>query len=230
MNDEIIGWDDSDIEDLEGDEVWGNMAQSVTDGQQDAPKLIAKRRQTACYEISEKTLYRRAYGTTQLCEAIGMEVPKQGHSYHIITGGNVDSIAFLKYTLLHQDIDYVMASTWNMAGEDILQIEEWLDKGRIKCIDIYVGDIQVNNYRVEWRMLNDMYQKMQEKYGHSVGRLVCFKNHSKVYAGWGKKFPFVWEGSANINSNPRTEQVVFTIDRGLADYYKSYYDRIQSYI
>lgn len=40
---------------------------------------------------------------------------------------------------------------------------------------------------------------------------------------------FVIESSANINTNPRTEQGVITIDRGLVDFYKNYFDKIKSY-
>lgn len=203
---------------------WGNVADNVTSGSEDAPNKNADRRQVECYEISERTEYRRAYGTVQLCNVLGMEQPKEGTSYHIITAGKVDSISFIKYILLHQDIEYMMGSTWNITGEDILQLREWISKGRIKLLDLYCGEIQVNTYKVEWRMLNDLYRD------YPVGRLVCFKNHSKVYAGWGNKFPFVFEGSANMNTNPRTEQVVFTVHRGLAEYYKKHFDRIKSFI
>lgn len=37
------------------------------------------------------------------------------------------------------------------------------------------------------------------------------------------------KSSANINTNPRTEQGVITIDRGLVDFYKNYFDKIKSY-
>ncbi|MFP3153113.1 hypothetical protein LQZ18_01520 [Lachnospiraceae bacterium ZAX-1] len=37
------------------------------------------------------------------------------------------------------------------------------------------------------------------------------------------------ESSANINTNPRTEQTVITLDTGLAKFYKDFYDGIISF-
>lgn len=43
---------------------------------------------------------------------------------------------------------------------------------------------------------------------------------------WGGDY-FTIECSANLNTNPRNEQAVITIDQGLHDFYKEYYDKIQ---
>lgn len=51
------------------------------------------------------------------------------------------------------------------------------------------------------------------------GRLVIFRNHSKVMAIEGERFDCLIESSANINTNPRSENTVVTVDRELtADY------------
>lgn len=65
--------------------------------------------------------------------------------------------------------------------------------------------------------------------GGGLNRLCVFRNHSKIYAGEGDKFAFAIETSANINTNPRTEQGVVTIDRGLYEFYKAYFDGIESF-
>lgn len=57
--------------------------------------------------------------------------------------------------------------------------------------------------------------------------VVSFRNHSKIYAGVGEQFAFVIESSANINTNPRTEQGVITINRKLYQFYKDYFDEIK---
>lgn len=207
---------------------WGNPQKSVTDkaDSSTAEKIEGKknvRRQTEVFELSSKYLYRRAFGESQLLEKMGIEPLKKGHSYHCITGGNVDSLSFLKIVLLHQNLDYLLFSTWCMAAEDIFQLEEWLKSGKIKKLDAYVGEIFPSSYVVEWRMLNAMFDKYQ------CGRIACFKNHSKIYAGWGDKFHFAIESSANINTNPRTEQGTIIIDEGLCMFYKEYFDGINSY-
>ena len=83
----------------------------------------SRRRKTACIELSNKYLYRRAFSETQLLDVVDFDY-KMGHSYHFITGGDVDSLSFLKTVLRQQDLDYLLFSTWYMAAEDILQIEE----------------------------------------------------------------------------------------------------------
>ena len=40
---------------------------------------------------------------------------------------------------------------------------------------------------------------------------------------------FVIESSANVNTNPRTEQTCITIDTGLARFYKEFYDEINNF-
>ena len=42
-------------------------------------------------------------------------------------------------------------------------------------------------------------------------------------------FSFAIETSANINTNPRTEQGTITLDDGLFRFYKDYFDGIASF-
>ena len=59
-----------------------------------------------------------------------------------------------------------------------------------------------------------------------------FRNHSKIFAGFGKDlggFDFVIESSANVNTNPRTENTVITINGELARFYKEFFDGINSF-
>lgn len=49
-------------------------------------------------------------------------------------------------------------------------------------------------------------------------------------AGFGERFDFVIESSANVNTNPRSECTVITIDTELARFYKEeIFDNIQSF-
>ena len=45
----------------------------------------------------------------------------------------------------------------------------------------------------------------------------------------GPKFAFGIQTSANINTNPRTENGCITIDRELYEFYKAYFDGIKSF-
>jgi hypothetical protein len=191
---------------------------------EETPLRKSHRRTTQCHELSTRYLYRRAFSETSLLDACGAFDFQDGHSYHFITAGDVDALSYLKAVLRQQPLNYCLFSTWCMAAEDILQIEEWMQAGRIEKLDAYVGEIFPNSYRVEYQMLKDLFARNK-----GAGRIAVFKNHSKIFAGTGPKFAFVVESSANINTNPRTENGCITIDRGLYEFYREYFDGIKSF-
>lgn len=200
---------------------------AMTDFAEPAKKEMPRkthRRKTQCYELSTKYLYRRAFSETSLLDACEKFEFREGHAYHFITGGDVDSLSYLKAILRQQPLSYCLFSTWCMAAEDILQFEEWLRAGRIKHLDGYVGEIFPNSYRVEYQLLKDVFAR-----NCGGGRIAVFKNHSKIYAGIGPKFAFAVETSANINTNPRTENGCITIDHGIYEFYREFFDGIKSF-
>lgn len=183
---------------------------------------VTHRRRTACFETSDNYVYRRAFSESRLLDAIGLEL-KEGHSYHCITGGDVDALSYLKLVLLHQNLHYCLFSTWCMAAEDILQFDEWLSLGKIEKLDAYVGEIFPNTYKIEYQMLKEIFER------HNCGRIAVFRNHSKIFAGYGDKWAFGIETSANINTNPRTENGCITIASSIYEFYKEYFDGIVSF-
>ncbi len=171
----------------------------------------------------DRATYRRAFSETQLLDLTLKDFPfKDGDAYYFITGGDVDSLSYLKIILRQQKLDYCLLSTWCMAQEDIFQIRDYLDDGKIKRIDAYVGEIFPGTYRVEYNALKPII----ERYG---GRVCVFRNHAKIWAGIGKKFAFGIQTSANINTNPRTEQGCITIGKDIFEFYKAYFDGIVSF-
>ena len=124
-----------------------------------------RRRTAACLELSTRHLYRRAFSESTLLDILGSFNFTDGMSYHFITAGDVDSLSYLKAVLRAQNCDHVLLSTWCMAAEDIFQLQEWLAEGKIKKLDIYVGEIFPNSYKVEYQMLCDMYANNGELAG-----------------------------------------------------------------
>jgi len=185
-------------------------------------EIKTHRRSTECLVRSDKHLFRRAYSESKLLDAVGINF-KDGESYHCITGGDVDSLSYLKSVLRQQNLDYCLFSTWCMAAEDILCFSEFLEKGQIKKLDAYVGEIFPGSYKIEYQMLKDLFEK------YNCGRIAVFKNHSKIYAGYGNKFAFGIQTSANINTNPRTENGCITIGKDIFEFYKQYFDGINSF-
>jgi hypothetical protein len=196
---------------------------NVTIDAENEPIKQTKRRKTEILKRETRTIYRRAFSETQLLDVIGLEPLKDGYSYHFITAGDVDSLSYLKIILRHQNLDYCLFSTWCMAADDILQFDEWLQEGKIKRLDAYVGEIFPGSYRMEYQALKEVFER------HHCGRVAVFRNHAKIYAGYGKMFAFGIESSANINTNPRTENGCITVGKDIYEFYKSYFDDIISF-
>lgn len=186
----------------------------------------AHRRTKACTELSQRYEYRRAFSEVRMLESMQYVKLQDGVTYNFITGGDVDSLTYLKIVLNQHDLDYALCSTWCMAAEDILQLQEWYAAGRIRKLDMYVGEIFPNSCKVEWSMVKGFYDAHPE-----AGRVAVFRNHSKIYAGCNEKekFYFGIQTSANINTNPRTEQGSITIDKGIYEFYREYFDGIISF-
>jgi hypothetical protein len=182
-----------------------------------------RRRTTECIELSTKYEYKRAFSEVKLLESLKYQPLKKDHSYNFITGGDVDSLSYLKIVLNEQNLEHCLFSTWCMAAEDILQIDEWVKNGRIKKLDAYVGEIFPNSYKVEYEMLKQMFEK------YNCGRIAVFKNHSKIYAGYGEKYYFGIQTSANINTNPRTENGCIIVNEEIYHFYNDYFSGIKSF-
>ena len=147
---------------------------------------------------------------------------EDGASYHCISFGDVDSLTYLRHIVRQQPLEYLLLSTWCMAAEDARELADWVERGFVGRVDFYVGEIFKGGYRGVKEMLQDIADGCG-------GRVARFRNHSKVMAGFGDRFAFAIESSANVNTNPRCEQTVITIDRGLAEFYKDFYDGINDF-
>lgn len=197
-----------------------------TDTRTDRAEKRPHRRTQECTVLSQRYEYRRAFSEVSLLEAMQYTALENGCTYNFITAGDVDSLSYLKIVLNAHTLDYVLCSTWCMAAEDILQLQQWWEQGKIKRIDLYLGEIFPGSYSVEWMMVKRFYSEHPE-----AGRAAVFRNHSKIFAGCNEEdnFYFGIQTSANINTNPRTEQGSITIDRGIFDFYKNYFDGIKSF-
>ena len=189
-----------------------------------AEKMPKKRqRHVECLELSQEYLYRRAFSETELLDVLPMDF-KDGHSIHCITGGDVDSLSYLRAVMRRvSHLDHLLFSTWCMADEDVLQFRDWLKSGKIRRLDAYVGEIFPGSYAGVYELLVNVFDEFD------CGRICVFRNHSKIYAGTGPEFSFGIETSANINTNPRTENGCITIGGGIYEFYKSFFDGIESF-
>lgn len=207
-----------------GNSEWGGVVKSPP--RKEEVKIEKPKGRSSVYvlENSQKYLYRRAFSEVKILELMKYEKMENGKVYHFLTGGDIDCLSFFKVVLNQlKKIDYMLFSTWCMSGEDIYQLGDWIRNGVISKCDAYLGEIFKSSYPKEYRLLNDIWGELK------CGRVCFFKNHSKIISGWSGDTFFTIESSANINTNPRTEQAVITFDKGLALFMKEYFDGVKSF-
>ena len=145
-----------------------------------------------------------------------------GTAYHCVSFGDVDSLTYLRVIVKQQRIRYAVISTWCMAYTDIQEIASWVEMGYIQRIDFFCGEIFRGTYTKEYNEL----KAFCRKYGCKMS---IFRNHSKIMLVYGERFNCVIESSANVNTNPRTEQTCITLDDGLCDFYLDFFNGIVSF-
>lgn len=181
-----------------------------------------KERPAACCRTRGRYVERRIKSELALEEALPWHF-EEGTAYHCFSFGDVDALTYLRAIIKQQRVEYALLSTWCMAATDVEEIGKWLDRGDLGHIDFYVGEIFQASYAPIYLMLSEMVKARG-------GRVAIFRNHSKVMAGFGERFDFAIESSANVNTNPRSECAVVTVDTGLARFYKEeIFDKIQSF-
>lgn len=180
------------------------------------------RRQTAVEVLEVHDEWRRAFGVQQLIKVMGIERPLPGKSYHIITGGNVDLIAHLRWLMCHWTrINRVFISAWAISAADILLLKRWADRKALLDIMLIVGDVFPRKYVREWEKLNEM------RHSGIISRLTSDTIHSKIMLLEAEDGThIVIESSANCNMNPRVEQSVVTVSDGLYEFYMNYFNEL----
>lgn len=165
------------------------------------------------HRLGLRQIARKAASEKALEEAMDWYY-QEGDSYHCFSFGDVDSFSYFKHVLKQQKIRYAAISTWCMAGEDVKDAMDWHRRGMIGRMDFFVGEIFKGSYP-------EVYHLTKQFISQCGGRLVVFRNHAKVMVIQGERFDCLIESSANVNTNPRSENTVVTVDRELVrDYLK----------
>ena len=145
-----------------------------------------------------------------------------GDYYHCFSFGDVDSLTYFKHVLRQQKIKYAAISTWCMAGEDVNDLLSWHRRGMLGRVDFFVGEIFKGSYP-------DVYDTVVAALPELGGRLCVFRNHAKVMAIKGERFDCLIESSANVNTNPRCENTVITVDSDLVNAYIKLFPEIKPF-
>ena len=161
---------------------------------------------------------RRFFSEKNLLEEFEWHL-KDGCVYCIISGGDIDQLTFLKLVIRNQPLKYCLLSSWCFGIEDVQEIGSWTKKGLIKRVDFYTGEIAKASYEMCTRDLSQIAKS-------TGGRCAVFRNHSKVILAYGSLYTCAIVSSANINTNPRTENTTIICSREVADFYKEFFDGI----
>lgn len=206
-------------------DLFGNISDSTPkgkDGGKKHPDDPNKERSVQCCRTRGRYVERRIKSELALEETLPWHF-EPGTAYHCFSFGDVDALTYLRVIIKQQRVEYALLSTWCMAVTDVEEIEKWIEHGYLGHIDFYVCEIFQASYA-------DIYLKLRELVKKFGGRVAIFRNHSKVIAGLGERFDFAIESSANVNTNPRSECAVVTVDTGLARFYKEeIFDKIHSF-
>lgn len=185
-------------------------------------KQKAQALKSRAYATRSRIHARRAKSETVLAEILPNRI-EMGESWHVISSGDVDSLSYLAHLLKTQPMRYIMLSTWCMALEDVRQIAIWIASGKIGRVDAYVGEIFPGQYA-------EAYAELVNTCRACGGRVAIFRNHSKLFlCESGQGGGWVIESSANINTNPRTENTCITGSLDLFRHHKTYFDEIKSF-
>lgn len=184
-------------------------------------ELAENVRNVSVYKTMSTTQKMRLLSESALDKVLPWHLEK-GNAYHVISCGDVDSLTFLRHIVKDNKVDYAILSTWCMSTKDAEEMLDWIKKGYVKRFDFYVGEIFKNGYRGCLNVLDNIC-------AIGGGRVARFRNHSKIMIVYGRDYDCVVESSANVNTNPRTEQTCITVDSGLADFYKEYFDGVNDF-
>lgn len=131
-------------------------------------------------------------------------------------------MTFLRHVVRQQRLGFCLVSSWCYGVEDVPEMGSWLDRGAVGRFDFYCGEIAKASYAMCAAALGEIARR-------GGGRLGVFRNHSKVMAFYGEKFDGAILSSANVNTNPRTENTVIARQTEVADFYKAFFDGIHPF-
>ena len=176
-----------------------------------------------CHTVRGKRIFdvRRFNSEAALLESMPWHF-QPGATYHVISGGDCDALTFLRHVVRQQRLEFCLVSSWCYGVEDVTEMGRWLDCGAVGRFDFYCGEIAKASYAMCAEELGAIARK-------GGGRLGVFRNHSKVMAFYGEKFDGAILSSANVNTNPRTENTVISCETGVADFYKAFFDDINPF-
>ena len=114
-------------------------------------------------------------------------------------------------------LDDLYASTWTMNRDNVVELLDLMDKGKISNVTVLTG---IYFKRRETAIYARLLEGIQKR-GH---RFKALKNHAKItlLANEASGDFVCVQGSANWTANPRVEQYVMTNDREIFEFHREW--------
>jgi len=177
--------------------------------------------QARAHRLSPRRRYERMQQKDAL-EDVLAGTPVEGESVHILSRARFDFWTWVPAML--DWIDHspdLYCSTWTLSRGNVVELLELWDAGRIDRAHFLTG-------LYFKRRETAVYTRLLEGIRARGGRYRSSRNHAKVLllANPDRKAWLTVEGSANLTSNPRTENYIVTNDRGLWEFHRGWMEEL----
>jgi len=153
-------------------------------------------------------------------EALEGTLPGPGESTHYIQAATYDFFHTVPAAVgILGEVGDLYASTWTMSRNNVLELFEIFDGGKIKRISVLTG----NYFK---RRESAVYARLLEGLQRRGQRYAAFGNHTKIVLMDSPPDYIVMEGSANFTSNPRLENYIIVNDRALWDFHREWMEGV----
>lgn len=150
------------------------------------------------------------------------DLPHEGESLHIVSNGSFDYFTFvpLIVDLLPQSYSaHFYGSTWTMNRNNVLEIFELFDTGKLGTLNILTGLYFKRRESSVYATLFNGLETRKQRYR-------ALENHAKIMLFNHQDIYIVVEGSANFTANPRIEQTTIIHDKALWDFHREWMEDI----
>lgn len=166
-------------------------------------------------ESAKSRIETRAAESDVILEKLMPEKFEPGTSWHIMSGGDIDALTFLRMLVKRvKYFDELTIATWRFSMPAMQQLHHWLDQGVIDKLNIVVDQRFA-------RLSIDIHSYLKTFLFDYGGTLTVTKNHSKITLAKNIETNdhIVLESSANYNTNYRLEQTTIFNDQKLYQFH-----------
>ena len=146
-------------------------------------------------------------------------LPEAGTTWHAISNSRFDFASFIPAVINYLGCytDSLHVATWTTNNINSKQLMELFDYGKIGAITFVVGRyFQSREQAVYNYLCSNLLQRKQT--------LIVGEHHLKVLLLHRENNYIVIESSANLTSNPRTEQFTYSNDKDLYCFYRNWFE------